>query len=142
MGIVGYNIISVKAERKKMTKPLDSLNINSTVKISGVESLTLPDGLETLGINFEFTTDYNPEVASFTVSGEVLFADKTSKSILKTWVKDKKLPERIDADIKNFIFRKGLTMGIQMSEEMQLPPPIVFPMVMPKKDEDKTKYIG
>ena len=144
MGIIGYNITSVTADRKLEMKRIENMDVNSTVKISSVteREITLPEKSEALGIGFEFTTEYRPDIANFKVVGEVLYSDKTSKNIAKSWGKDKKLPEDMDIEIKNFIFRKCLTLGVNLSEELQLPPPVIFPMISPKKDEEKTKYIG
>jgi hypothetical protein len=70
------------------------------------------------------------------------------KETLKNWEKNKKLPKEVEIEVKNFLFRKCLTIGVNLSENMQLPPPLIFPRVMSKpaqvvsKQEQDLSYIG
>ncbi|MEM5801846.1 MAG: hypothetical protein QXQ18_00455 [Candidatus Aenigmatarchaeota archaeon] len=146
MPILGYSLKSIVAERKG--NPVGRIDISSTPLIKTVEERTVNIlGKQTaLGITFEFETEYKPDVAKIKMSGELLFASEDSKKILKDWKKEKKLPEKIDIEIKNFLFRKCLGLGLSISEELQLPPPILFPIIIPKEKQEekekKTEYIG
>jgi hypothetical protein len=139
--IVGFSIKSISAERKNI--PRGRIDINSTPKIisvkkSGVSFLKKD---KPLNVEFEFVTKYEPEIAEIRISGNVLYLGKKMKDALKTWEREKKFPKEIDIEIKNFLFRKCLTIGINLSENMQLPPPLVFPRVVPNRDKD-LRYIG
>jgi hypothetical protein len=139
--IVGFSIKSISAERKNI--PRGRIDINSTPKIisvkkSGVSFLKKD---KPLNVEFEFVTKYEPEIAEIRISGNVLYLGKKMKDALKTWEREKKFPKDIDIEIKNFLFRKCLTIGINLSENMQLPPPLVFPRVVPNRDKD-LRYIG
>lgn len=143
MPIVGYSIKSISAERKNVTIS-QRLDISSTPKITSVEEreIELFGKQPSLTIGFEFESLYKPDIASIKFSGEVFFATKDVKNVLKEWRKKRQLPEMVDVEIKNFLFRKCLTLGINLSEELQLPAPLVFPVVLPKKEEEKARYIG
>jgi len=140
--IIGYSITNVSANRKPVNQ-IDKLDINSSVKITNVEekTITFPDKSEALGIRFEFNTTYKPELAKLEINGEVLFTDKSNKKTLELWKKKKALPENVDIEVKNFLFRRCLTIGINLTQELQLPPPVIFPMIAPK-EENKSNYIG
>jgi len=141
MPVIGYNISSIQAERRNaQAKKID---ISSTPRINSVieRDLTFPARQSALAIGFEFKTTYNPDIGQIKFVGELLYSDKNNKKILDFWNKKSKLPEQVDIEIKNFLFRKCLTLGIGISENLQLPPPIMFPVLSQKKDEDM-RYIG
>lgn len=142
MAIIGYSIESIVAERKASVSR--QLNINSTPKIRFVKKREVNVGgkKEVLDVGFEFVTEYKPDVGTIKIIGEVFYTGKNDKNVLKEWEKNKKLPVEVDVEVKNFLFRKCLTIGINLSEQLQLPPPLMFPIVVPKKEEESKKYIG
>jgi hypothetical protein len=142
MPVIGYAIKSITAERKK--EATGQVNINSTQNILNVDSkeINIFGKQSPLVIQFEFTTAYEPSVGSIKLNGEVFYATDDDKKVVKDWKKEKKLPENIDLEVKNFLFKKCLSLGLDISEEMQLPAPLIFPMVVPKKEEQKAEYIG
>jgi len=136
--IIAYRITSITAERRDVqTRRID---VNSTPKIVSVEKRK-----KDLGIGFEFLTIYNPNMGQVRIIGELLYREKNLKEVLNYWEKNGKLPEKTDIEVKNFLFRKCLTLGVTLSEQLNLPPPVMFPMLAEKKElreEDKTTYIG
>jgi hypothetical protein len=142
MPVIGCSIKSIVAERK--TTAAENMNINSTPRITTVEEkeLDLLGKQPSLLIGFEFESSYNPDVAKIKFIGELIYATKNSKEILKTWKKDGRLSEDADREIKNFLFKKCLTLGVNLSEELELPPPVVFPVILPQRKEEQPKYIG
>lgn len=143
MPVIGYNIKNISAERKKESG--GQININSTQNIVSVDSreVNIFGKQSPLVIGFDFDISYEPGIGSIKLAGEVFYATDDDKKIVKDWKKDKKLPEKIDFEIKNFLLKKCLTLGLDISDEMQLPPPLIFPMVVPKKeDQQKVEYIG
>ena len=139
--IIGYNVKKIVAEKKEET--FKRLDISSSPKILNVKEreVNLGEKRKVASIEFKFTTEYKPGIGKVEVEGEILYYDKKIKDIIKSWNKNKKLPTNVDIEVKNFLFRKCLTLGINLSQELQLPPPLMFPIVTAKKEEDK-KYIG
>ncbi|MBI4010163.1 MAG: hypothetical protein HY361_03170 [Candidatus Aenigmarchaeota archaeon] len=135
MPVIGCSIKSIVAERKKSIA--DIMDINSVTRVISVEEkeIEIASKQSTLLVGFEFDTEYRPEIATIKYIGEVIYATKNEKGILKSWKEDKKLPKDADIEIKNFLLKKCLTLGINISEELQLPPPIVFPAIVPKSEE-------
>lgn len=147
MPVVGYSLMGMDAKRK-FEMPAGQIDIDSTPKFISVAEKEHPvfkdKGL--LSIIFEFRTNYGKDFGSVTLNGEVVYMSDDAKKIAKEWNKNKQLPALVDAEVRNFLFRKCLTIIMNTAEEMQLPPPIAFPFIIPQKDaekeESKQKYIG
>jgi hypothetical protein len=138
--IVGFSIKTISAERKEF--PRGRIDINSTPKIISVEESKMGFlNKKPLSIEFEFITKYEPSIAEIRILGNVLYLGKDIKNAIKFWKEKKVIPKEVDIEIKNFLFRKCLSIGMDLSENMQLPPPLMFPRVVPKQKEELT-YIG
>jgi hypothetical protein len=139
--IVGFSIKTISAERKNV--PRGRIDINSTPRIISINDSKMDfiSKQKPLNVEFEFVTKYEPDVGEIKVLGNVFYVGKKMKDVLKTWKKEKILSKDVDIEVKNFLFRKCLTIGMNLSENMQLPPPLIFPRVVPKQKEDLT-YIG
>jgi len=139
--IVGFGIKSISGERKNI--PKGRIDVNSTPFILSVSKSS--EGLfrkeKPLNIDFEFVIKYEPDIGEIKIKGNVFYVGKNMKEILKIWHKEKKLSKESEIEVKNFLFRKCLTIGVNLTENMQLPPPIIFPRVALQKKEDLS-YIG
>jgi hypothetical protein len=137
--IIGYHISSISAERKET--PTEKIDIDSAPKITSVErrDVTYPIRQEALAISFEFQTNYTPDIGEIRIAGELVYSSKNLKGISDFWNKQNQLPEDIDAEVKNFLFRKCLALGINLSENLQLPPPVMFPFI---SNKEENTYIG
>lgn len=144
MPIVGFHIKKISAQRKNIRK--GRIDINSTPIITSVKrsKVGLARKENSLDVGFEFVTEYKPDVGSIKLTGNVMYLDKDWKDGLESWDKNKKLTKNIEMEVKNFLFRKCLGIGISLSEEMGLPPPLFFPRIMPKRKEEERdlRYIG
>lgn len=142
MPIVGYSIRSISANRKDV--PKGRININSNPKIVSVKEAEVGFSRKekSIKVGFEFLTRYEPNIGKIIIVGDVLYTGKKLSESLKKWEKSEKLPKEVEMEIKNFLFRKCLSLGISLSENMQLPPPLIFPRVVTKKKEVDLKYIG
>jgi len=138
--IVGFSIKTISADRKDL--PRGRIDINSTPRIISIEESKMDFmNKKPLSIEFEFITRYEPRIAEIRILGNVLYLGKDIKNTLKIWKEKKVLSKEIDIEVKNFLFRKCLSIGMDLSENMQLPPPLMFPRVVPKQKEELT-YIG
>jgi len=131
MPVIGMNFKSIEAKINKVVK--GRIDVNSTPVIKNIEERELNIIGKALGIEFEFKTVYNPDVGSIQLTGEILYQTDKAKDILKEWKKNKKLSSEIVVPILNIIFRKCLAKTLTISEDLQLPPPIRFPVVKPKE---------
>ena len=149
MPIVGLNLKSIKANISER-KIMGSVDVNSTPVIKKVEKkdTNMPGMKAIVSIDFSFSTKYDMEdkksgkkvdIGEISFEGEVLYFSEDIREVLKKWEKDKKMDDKLTLEILNAIFRRCLTKGIDLSAELGLPPPIRFPIVKPKQQDE---YIG
>jgi hypothetical protein len=139
--IIGYNFDKIEANKVKEIS--GKLDITSSAKIISVEEkeIEILNKKRVLEVEFEFLVEYKEGFGSIRMFGKLLYDGKNIKDGLKMWKKDQRLPEEIDIEIKNFLFKKCLTLAIILADELRLPSPLPFPIVVPTKKEDKN-YIG
>ncbi len=144
--IIGFHIKSISADKKNL--PKERVDINSSPSVVSVSKTTvgLKKKEQALNIGFQFITKYEPNIGEIKIEGDVLFVGNKIDNILKFWNKEKKLLPEVEVEVKNFLFRKCMTIGINLSENMSLPPPLMFPTVIidkkQRKNESDMRYIG
>ncbi|MCC5994505.1 MAG: hypothetical protein LM587_02860 [Candidatus Aenigmarchaeota archaeon] len=140
--ILGYNFTRIEAMRNKEIS--GNLNISSSVKITSVEEKEIEflNKQKVLEIGFEFLVEYKEGFGKIEMHGSLLYDGKDIKDASKMWKKDKKLPESIDLEVKNFLFKKCLTLAILLADEIRFPSPLPFPMIVPARKEESKSYIG
>jgi len=143
MPIVGFYIKDLAAHRRNL--PKDKIDINTSVNLLSINetSVGIKKKEKALDISFEFFTKYEPNVGEIRLEGHVMYIGEKVDDTLKLWRKEKKILPEVDVEVKNFLFRKCMTIEINLAEEMSLPPPLMFPTVVLKgKEEKDTRYIG
>ena len=135
MPAIGLNLKLINASKTgEVTGPV---NISNRTKIKGVTEKNLPSlGKDGLLIEFVFYADYKSKedknLAVIEIEGEVFFVGDDQKDVKTMWDSQKKLPDNVNIDILNIILRKCLTKSLQLSEDLQLPPPIALPFATTK----------
>jgi len=138
MPIVGLSFNSIEAKRK--TLPRGEIKVNSSPKVNDIKEVDMPSlGKKALSLNFEFLTEYQPDIGNIKVEGEMVYMADSNAKILAQWKKSKTLPEDASVEILNQLFRKCLLKVSNIAEELQLPIPIQIPRVMAKEKEQKEK---
>jgi hypothetical protein len=142
LAIVGYNIESITAERREVR--VKRIDINSRPRIISVKETKVDfiKGADALAIGFEFLTTYSPDMGKIRIDGRVLYSGTGLKKIVQLWERKGQLPREVELEVKNFLFRKCLSLGVFLAEQLQMPPPLAFPVLAPRKEERKTSYIG
>jgi hypothetical protein len=140
MPVIGLKFNSIDAKRDK-DKIEGELKINSSPKIVSVKEVELgPLKQKGLSMGFEFVTQYNPNIAMIRMNGDIFYVNEERAKILKEWKKEKKLPDAVGMEVINHLFRSCLLKISGLAEDLQLPPPLNFPVVRPKSDQ--ANYIG
>ncbi|MCD6092642.1 MAG: hypothetical protein J7J38_01315 [Candidatus Aenigmarchaeota archaeon] len=135
MPTLGISFKSIQANVNRSAKPIGNISVNSAPIIKDIEEAkTGPAGIKNIiTVQFEFKTIYEPNIGNISLSGELLYQTDKIKDILKEWKKNKRLPSEVAVPILNAIFRRCLSKIISLSEDLQLPPPIRFPVVKQKE---------
>jgi hypothetical protein len=132
MAIIGFNFTKLAVERKKQIE--GKVNISNNVSIKSIEPSKLALGSvqqNTLRISFLFSSEYQPDVASITLAGDVLYLHEggDSQKLLQEWEKTKALPPEIMKGVLNHILQKCNIEALLLSKEVALPPPVRLPQV-------------
>ena len=141
MPIIGLKFDSIEGKRKKENFSVE-MKINTAPKIVSAKEIDVKAiGKKAMALGFEFSTQYNPDLAEVKINGEVIYVnEKQQAEILKGWKKDKKLPDDVGIEVLNHLFRHCLIKVAMIAEDLQLPPPLNFPVVKPKSEQ--ANYIG
>ena len=138
MPIVGLNLktVNAKFDDKKLG---NNVEISSTPNIESVEKkdINFAGMKEAVVIGFSFKTNYQPDVAEIAFTGEVVYQTEDAKKLIKRWKDDKKLDEETTVEVFNAVFRRCLTRAITIADDLRLPPPITFPIVVKRPDGKK-----
>ena len=138
MPIVGLSFNSIEARRGSI--PKGEIKVNSSPKINEIKEVDVDGiGKKALALNFEFLTEYQPDIGKIKVEGEMVYMSESSAKILAQWKKNKTLPEDASVEVLNQLFRKCLLKVSNIAEDLQLPIPIQIPRVMAKAKEKGKK---
>ena len=144
MTIVGFNFTKISIERKG--EPKGRVDINNNISIKDVVAANFGLGKtkeKGVRISYEFTSNYNPDIAEILIAGDVLFIGEENDEILKGWKKDKKMPKEIMKDLLNTIMMRCSVESMILTKDLNLPPPIPFPRLQESTPEKgKNEYIG
>jgi hypothetical protein len=133
MPIIGMKLDSIEGKRGKVPAK-GEIKVNSTPRIMTVKQVDLPSiDKKVLALNFEFSTTYSPDVGDIKINGELLYAGENNSQILKQWTAKKMLPEEVNIEVLNHLFRSCLLKVANIADDLQLPPPLAMPRVAPKQ---------
>ena len=132
MTVLGLGFQKLVVEKLGAVK--GKVNIQSNANVKEVDKIELDVGSkkqDALKFTFEFVSDYQPDVAKITITGDVIWFDKPEEieKLLKGWKKDKKIPREVMTPVLNNILSKSNIEALVLSRELNLPPPIPLPKV-------------
>lgn len=133
MPIIGLNYTKIEAERKGSVA---NTEINTTPKILDVKESKVQGfgkDLDVLLIDFQFWSEFKPDMGSINILGTLIYQSGKAKDILKTWKKDRKLPDEEQVEVVNHVFRKVSLEALHLADILQLPPVINLPKLVLKK---------
>jgi hypothetical protein len=130
--IIGMNFTSINAYTKD--QPTKQVKVHSAPRRVDIEEYKIIEMSDVVRVKFTFVCEYTPDVGKVNIEGQVLWKDASTKDILARWEADKKLEGKIAAPILNTIFRRCVTKTVELADELRLPPPVQFPVVVEGKD--------
>jgi hypothetical protein len=136
MPIVGFSLSSMEAKRTAM--PSGEIKINSSPKVMSMKEAEVASlGKNALSLEFEFVTEYDPNIGTIKLTGELIYVDDDSDKVLEQWKRNKTLPEDVSIEVLNQLFRKCILRSSEMAEDLQLPLPMQMPRVVAKPKDAK-----
>ena len=147
MPIVGFNLTNIQAEKKNQINEDTKISINSKLGITDLKKEDLPTGkTKTKGLkfDFEFSLEYQPNIAKIIINGFIYFMDDSAniEELVKNWQKNKKLPVEIQQQILSMVILKTTIKALSLEQEINVPPHIPFPSVQPVPKKSAEGYIG
>ena len=133
MTVLGIRLNLMEAKRGA-GKVTPQIKVNSVPKITGLKETNMPMfDKKALAVDFDFLTEYTPDIGTITISGEVFYVAKDNKEALSKWETDKQLPEGMRIEILNHLFRACLLKAAILADDLQLPAPMAIPRVKAKE---------
>jgi hypothetical protein len=133
--IIGGKINEVEIKRKK-DAPTTGFDINVNIK-----SIVEEEKEKKIIIEYEYSVNYKPDVASMRIVGELIGEFSNSKEILKEWEKSKKekrvakLPPEFSEEVLNAINYICSVNGTILARVLNIVPPIVMPKLQLEKEK-------
>ncbi|MFH0805794.1 MAG: hypothetical protein V1901_02875 [Patescibacteria group bacterium] len=143
MPIIGYYYDKILMEKNKPVE--QDLQVKNKVHIIDIEETDKPfkeKGKGILKFKFEFELLYEPKIGKIIFEGHILYMDdeKITKDMLKTYKKDKKLPQAITLQILNTILYKAHLKALDLGNDLNLPAHLPIPKISSKAN--MKDYIG
>jgi len=136
MKLAGFNFTKIVAEKKQNS--FKELKIETKINLTDIQEIKqdlMKSKDSFLNINFSYTIDYLPEIATLEFQGHcVLSVDqRKAKDILKDW-KDKKVDDEFRLAVFNLILMKSNIKALQFEEELNLPLHFRLPSLSASKE--------
>ncbi|MBW3020644.1 hypothetical protein KY334_05080 [Candidatus Woesearchaeota archaeon] len=136
MSIIGTNFTEIIVKKNKHV--VKGLKVSNNLGIKSIEKMDLSFGKTNkqagLKFVFEYSTKYEPGVASINLVGDVLVLEAAEKveKVLKDWKDKKPIDEGIMTEVMNNALNKATVKAIIFSQDMNLPAPVKLPKVVQK----------
>ena len=135
MPIVGFNFDKSLVEKSnKITGPVQVKNDMQIVCVNKEKVELNKRSDETLRVDFAFTSKYEPNLGKMLFNGHILYIDEPNelKKLFDSWAKEKKIPPQLMTQIINTILVRCTIKALAYSQDVNLPPHIRLPTIMPK----------
>ena len=145
MPIVDLTFTKIHASRKKLetgSNLKEGLKINSGTQINNIIKDQFGKLGECLLIDFGYKANYEPDIGSIELSGEVVYYAKKLTQVSET--KDGKIVLKPDAfeAVQNAILSASSVQSLIMSKEIKLPPAVQLPRIqLQPADEAKKEAV-
>lgn len=147
MAILGLTFDKLLAEKlPAIIKAQHNKNIetkfNIVIKKIEEDELNFQEKQKVLRVDFEFAIAYNPKIGAVELLGHLLYTDPNIKKILDVWKKEQEIKDnQVKAEIINAIFHKANLKALTLIQEVNLPPHIPLPKLLPP-EQNPQSYIG
>ena len=142
MQIIGFTLTKISIERKE--GPQGKFKVTSKIDVKEVkeEKVQLAEGKEVARAEFEYSIDYEPDIADISFRGFVLLMGepKEIKEFIADWKKKKIMASEMKLRVFNTIFQKCNIKALELEDDFNLPPHLHLPAIKP--EEKSNTYTG
>lgn len=140
--IIGFNYTKISIEKKNAA--VGSIGIRNNVVIKDIKNADFAVASakqKCLMFSFEFTSKYEPDIATMIYAGDILFMDSEEKlaKVMEGWNKNKQIPPEVTREVINTALAKCNVQAIVMSQEMGLPSPVPLPRIEEKQQGQQSE---
>ena len=141
MQIVGFTLTKVLIDRKEDIKGKFKVNSKIDIKDIKEEKIKLVENKAVTRLDFEYSINYEPNIAEIAFRGFILVLEEPDKSkeIISEWKKKKAVVSDLKLRVFNTIFHKCNIKALELEDDFNLPPHLHLPTI---KAEEKTSYTG
>ncbi len=134
--IISHAIEKINVEKKSDFK--GKTEIRNNLQLTNIQEFNIDTITEQkpLKISFSYTLDYEPNIASISFQGYILYIEeeKKLKEMLAEWNKSKSINPDIGTKLLSYIATKCHIKALSIADELNLPPHLTtFPILKPKK---------
>ncbi|MFW5991186.1 MAG: hypothetical protein ACOCQX_03065 [Candidatus Nanoarchaeia archaeon] len=132
MAIVGFSFTKINVEKNKPVQ--GSVSVKNNIHIDDVKEENMNLGTQKqkiLKINFTYTSQYNPDIGSINLQGELFYSSETKviNKVLKEWKDKNKIPDEVMTPVINSILNRSNILALSLTKEVSLPPQLKLPKV-------------
>lgn len=129
--IVGERILEVSGSKAPKAS-IKGLNINISLEDVQLET-------DTLEMTYVYTADYQDKVGTLKIKGVLLVKEDaaTSKTIVDTWKKSKKVPDDYASVVLSAVNYSGSANGTLIARVLGLTAPLIPPKIQLSSKSDK-----
>ena len=136
---MGFNYNKISIEKFSTTNQKISLKSNLDVSnIKKIKSEILSAKEKLLGVDFNYSIDYEPNFAKIEFKGNILIAvdSDQAEKVEKEW-ENKKIPDDFKTSLFNLILRKTSIKALELEDQMGIPLHMAMPKVQQNKNNKK-----
>lgn len=142
MPVIDITFNKLEANRKTLDKPVDNIKVSNNSKVLKIEKKKLGNLGEGLVIDFEFTTEYTPDIGSLKVGGSAVFHEKNLKELIDEQKGSIILKPKTFQEVQNFVLGAATMQALVLAKELRLPAPIQLPRVILQEQQKQGKDKG
>ena len=142
--IIRFNFDKINIERKSLPKGKVEIKNNLSIDNVEEEQLMVKTDNKALKFSFGYSVAYEPKVGIIEFKGHLIYLAESKKinEMLSSWKKSKKLgDEKVATQVLNTALTRCNIKALYLSQEVNLPPHIQMPRVVPKTGNTEN-YIG
>jgi hypothetical protein len=146
MPVISFHFEKFQAEKKKDLEAPMKIDVGTKITEVKEEDVNLNGGnvQKVLRFFYEHNIDYNPDQASISISGNLVYYAPLAEvdEVLKEWKKSKKMSAEVTRVVLNTVLLRCQIKALMISQDLGLPPHIRLPLINTKSEAMKKRTVA